>query len=497
MTQTKKIKSTIQGLRDFYNHSERLRHCKIIATLGPTSSDEKTITALVESGLDVARLNFSHGNYEQHRNNINLIRTISKKVGRNVAILQDLQGPKIRCGNLLNEQIKIQQGQTYRLAYGQEQKSEFVIPVDYKNLKKDIKVNDKVLMDDGLLIFKVTGINQETILIQCLEGGTLKSRKGINFPDSNLTLPALTEKDERDLLFGLSHNVDIVALSFVQLPQNILDCRKIITALGKDTPIIAKIEKLSAVDVIDEIANVADGLMVARGDLGIEGQVEKVPVFQRKIIAAGAKYGIPVIIATQMLESMTTTPHPTVSEVTDVANGVLEGADCVMLSGEVANGSFPVECVQKMVSIISKVENWSLNNIRRYSEAPSPSQQTWEDHTAIARATCEAADSVGARAIVCLTLTGSIASSISKWRPKTPIIAISPRHEVVQRLCFTWGVYGMKNPLFYNTDVLLQDLPQLLKSLGILSSGDFIVVTASIPIAAMKPTNMFKINRIP
>ena len=486
----------VQGLKDFVRGSGFVRHCKIVGTLGPSSSDDDTLRELIDAGLDIARLNFSHGNHEGHARNIERVRRLSQEVGRNVTVLQDLQGPKIRCGKLLEGQQTLNRGDNFWLAFGSEQKERGTIPIDYKDLVRDVRVGERVMMDDGLLILKVVEIDEARVRVEVQEGGLLKDRKGVNFPDSTLTLPAMTEKDMRDLLFGISQRVDVIALSFVQSPQDVLQCKKIIQALGSDTPVIAKIEKLSAVARIEEIAKAADGLMVARGDLGVESSVEMVPTFQRKIIAAGAKYAKPVIIATQMLESMINNPRPTLAEVTDVANGVLEGADCVMLSGEVASGRYPLRCVEEMASIIRQVESWPHADTARYG-GESETDSDWEEHSAIARAASEAADKMQARAIVCLSLTGSITRQIARWRPRTPIIALSPRFEVIQRLNYTWGVYGMKNPLFYNTDVLLQDLPQLLKSLGVVKTGDTIVITAGIPINSMRPTNMIKINQIP
>ena len=486
---------TVQGMREF-SEGKTVRHCKIVATLGPASSDEETLRSLLVEGLDIARLNFSHGKHEIHAKNIENVRKLAKEVGRHVTILQDLQGPKIRCGQLLEGAIELKKGEKYLLGYGTEQEDPKKIPIDYKDLVRDVKVGQNVMMDDGLLMLQITAIKDKGVEVIVKEGGILRNRKGVNFPDSILSLPALTEKDSNDLLFGIRHQVDVVALSFVQTAQDVIQCKKIIKALGSDIPVIAKIEKLSAVEEIDEIASVVDGLMVARGDLGVEGGVEKVPIFQRKIIESAGKHAKPVIIATQMLESMIQNPRATLAEVTDVANGVLEGADCVMLSGEVAAGKYPVECVKKMNSIIQEVESWSQKKPNRYGFQLTEEKSEWEEHKAIARAACEAADSLHAKAIVCLTLTGSIARLISSWRPKTPVIAISPREDVIQRLGYTWGVYGMRNPLFYNTDILLQDLPQLLHSLKIVSSGDIIVITAGIPINSMRPTNMIKINRI-
>ncbi len=488
---------TVSGLRDFQTAPlGRVRHCKIVGTLGPASSDEKTLRELIEAGLDIARLNFSHGSHDQHRKNLELIRRLSRESGRHVSVLQDLQGPKIRVGKVLNDGITIRTGEVYTLTYGTEQTQADVIPIDYRELAHDVAVGHRVLMDDGLMALKIEKIEGEKVIVKVIDGGFLKPRKGVNFPDSILSLPAMTEKDSRDLLFGVSHGVDFVALSFVQKPEDVLQVKKMIHALGADIPVIAKIEKLSAIDEIDAICKAADGVMVARGDLGVEGSVERVPGFQKRIVEAAARNARPVIIATQMLESMIENPEATLAEVADVANGVLDGADCVMLSGECASGKYPVASVKQMASIIREVEAWTFKRPDRYATG-FLERDTWEEHEAIARAACEAADELNAKAIVCLSLTGSIARSIAKWRPRTPIICISPRKDVIQRLVICWGVYGMQNPLFYNTDVLLADLPQLLKGLGLVQSGEKIVITAGIPINQMRPTNMIKINTIP
>ena len=511
---SKNAKSQFATLSDFTRATGPIRHCKIVGTLGPCSSDEPTLRALIRAGLDVARLNFSHGEHETHRRNVDLVRQVAREEGRNVAILQDLQGPKIRCGKLIGDKISLQNGETYSLVYGTEQTDPRIIPIDYRELVKDVAVGQRVMMDDGLLVLKITAIRGETVEVTVVEGGILKPRKGVNFPDAKLSLPAMTEKDSRDLLFGISVGVDFVALSFVQDPQDILQIKKMIKALGAEVPVVAKIEKLPAIETIDEIAQVSDGLMVARGDLGVEGNVERVPGFQRRIIEAARRHAKPVIIATQMLDSMIENPRATLAELADVANGVLDGADSLMLSGEVASGKYPVECVETMVSIIEEVERWtaarpkpaedeSLDNPsatggsgRSQTHSAQPARP-WEEHAAIAKAACEAADAMGAKAIVTLTLTGSIARLMAKWRPRTPIIAISPRRDVIQRLSLVSGVYGLQNPLFYDTDVLLQNLPELLKEQGLVKSGEFIVITAGIPINQVRPTNMIKINKIP
>jgi pyruvate kinase len=477
---------------------KRPRHCKIIGTLGPSSSDEETLRELIKSGLNIVRLNFSHGEHETHAKNIELVRRICKETGYQVGILQDLQGPKIRCGKLLDGKMNVVGGAEYKLEYGEVQTDKKIIPVDYPDLVGDVKVGARVLMDDGLLIFSVIRMEGDSVVVKAVENGELKNRKGVNFPDSKLSIPALTDKDSKDLLFGISQGVDFVALSFVQSADDVRKVKGIIHALGADVPVIAKIEKMPAIEHIDEIAQVSDALMVARGDLGVEAGVERVPGFQKKIVAAAAKYARPVVVATQMLESMIQNPQASLAEIADVANGVLDSADCLMLSGEVAAGKYPVESVQKMVSIIEQVESWTMKISDKVAAQKMINRQSeWKEDEAIARAACEAAESLKARLIVCLTLTGNIARTIAQWRPSSTIVAISPRADVVQRLVLTWGVYGISNEMFYNTDEILQDVPNLLKKLGVVNSGEIIVMTAGIPINNMCPTNMIKINRIP
>ena len=490
--------SPIQGAKAFLR-SSAVRHCKIVATIGPSSCDTSTIRQLIDAGLDIVRLNFSHGDRASHLDVIKMIRRVTQECGVHVTIMQDLQGPKIRCGKLMQD-MQLQNGESYTLVHGKQQTDPQVIPVDYAGLCADLQPGQKVLMNDGLLAFVITSINSTQVEVQVIDGGILKSRKGINFPNANLSVPALTKKDYEDLLFGVSNGVDVIAVSFIQNASDVIKVKKIITALAASVPVIAKIEKLSAVKDIEAIAAVSDGLMVARGDLGVEVRVERVPAYQRRIIEAGANNGKPVIIATQMLESMIEHPLASLAEVADVANGVLESADCLMLSAETASGKYPIQALRKMRAVITAVEEWTITHRSIFTtpqrQAHKEQTSNWETHTAIAAAACEAADNLNAKAIVCLTLHGSIAASIARWRPKTPIIAISPRLAVIRRLNLIWGVYGIQNPLFYRTDVLLQNLPQTLKDMGIVQSGDIIVITAGIPIAKMSPTNMMKINRI-
>ena len=486
-----------RSLSDVY---QDMRRCKIIGTIGPASRSAAVLTRLVEAGLDICRLNFSHGSHQDHLATIKLIRQVAEATGKNLCILQDLQGPKIRCGKLTGGQMELVRDQTYALTYGESQTAPTVIPIDYKDLVGDVNVGERVMMDDGLLILKIESIEGQTVMVRVLEGGVLKSRKSVNFPDSMLSLPILSKKDTKDLVFGVNNHVDIVALSFVQTPEDVSACKKVIAALGADIPVVAKIEKLSAVENIDQIAAMADGIMIARGDLGVEGQLEKVPTFQRAIMASSINQAKPVIIATQMLESMTSQPRASFAERSDIANGVLEGADCLMLSAEVATGDYPVESVATMDVTIRQVEKW-IHERTQQNFVPDPVNrntlpQPMLDRDAVALAACEAAEEVEAAAIVCVSLTGSIARAVARWRPKVPIITLCPRKEVMRRLQLSWGVYSVQNPIFYNTDSLIQSLPELLKGLGLVKTKDRIVMTAGIPINHLKSTNMVKINTI-
>ena len=475
-----------------------MRRCKIIGTIGPASRSEAVLTQLVEAGLDICRLNFSHGTHQDHLENIRLIRKVSEKTGKNLSILQDLQGPKIRCGQLIGGQTELVDGALYTLTYGDTQTSPQMIPIDYKDLVEDVRPGERVMMDDGLLILQIEEVRGQGVVVRVMEGGVMKSRKSVNFPDSMLSLPILSKKDTKDLVFGVNHHVDIIALSFVQTPEDVMACQKVISALGADIPVVAKIEKLSAVENIDKIADVAGGIMIARGDLGVEGKIEKVPTFQRTIIASSLKKAKPVIIATQMLESMTDGPMASFAERSDIANGVLEGADCLMLSAEVATGKYPVASVATMDATIREVEKWihSRPSPRSARLVEGAFQAPTLDRDAVALAACEAAEEVEAAAIVCVALTGSISRAVSRWRPKVPVITLCPRIEVTRRLQLSWGVYSLQNPIFYNTDSLIQSLPELLKGLGLVSPGDRIVMTAGIPINHLRSTNMVKVNTI-
>lgn len=483
---------TVEVILDF------IKKCKIVATLGPASSKPEMIEKLMIAGVDVFRLNFSHGSHDTHQKNITNIRRISAKVEKNVAILQDLQGPKIRCGSLLNDAIEIVKDQAYFLKYDQKPQTNIhTIPIDYQYIVKDVEMGHRVLMDDGFIEFEIKKIHSDSVEVVALNSALLKNRKGINFPDTDLSLPCLTSKDRKDLEFGIKCSVDLVALSFVQNEKDIHEIKSILSEHKKNIPVIAKIEKLNAISNIENITKAADGIMVARGDLGVEAYVDKVPILQRTVIKTAAKYGKPVIVATQMLESMIESPTPSVAEMNDVANGVLEGADCLMLSGEVASGKYPLETVKKMTSIIQEVEHWRNKQDRSvFFKISKSSHDEWQEHEAIARAAYEAYVDLDATAIVCMTLSGSIAKTIAKWRPNAKIIAVSPKKNVVNELALVWGVTSIHNPDFLETEELLTSLPEILQGKKLVKKDDLIILTAGVPMHSMKATNMIKINRV-
>jgi len=465
---------------------------KIVCTLGPSSSHREMIAALMDAGMNVARLNFSHGEHSTHAQNIAMIRELSREKNKPVAILQDLQGPKIRVGKLRGGSMTLSQGQHITLVYGLEQTDDN-IPIDYRELAADTHVGAKILLDDGLLGMKVVGIRDAQVDCEVTHGGLLKSRKGVNFPDSALSIPSTTEKDTRDLLFGVAQGVDYVALSFVRAAADVQKLKQMLRALGSDIPVVSKIEMLSAVENIDEICKVSDAIMVARGDLGVECGFANVSAFQKRIVRAARSHGKPVIVATQMLDSMIENHVPTKAEISDVANAVFDLADATMLSGESASGRHPSHVVNTMRDILERTENSGMlltgeENARLFNSSAIPE--------VVARTAVELADSCRASAIVCLTLTGNIARTVAKYRPQTSVIALSPRPDVVRKLSLVRGVTGVQNAMFFDTDGALHDIAKSIVQRGLAKQGDLLVITGGIPLASMQPTNLIKLHRI-
>lgn len=486
--------SKVSGMTDTINGRTLLSdlpYTKIVCTIGPASSSPEMIAQFIDAGMNVARLNFSHGEHSVHAQNIAWIREISLKKNKPIAILQDLQGPKIRTGKLIGGAITLTPKQKITLRYSTEQTDANVIPIDFEKLAHDVRVGARILLDDGLLEMKVIGIEGVDVHCEVTHGGLLKSRKGVNFPQCKLSIPATTEKDIKDLHFGLEQKVDYIALSFVQTAHDIEQLRETIQAQGYNVPIISKIEMLSAVEHIEDICEASDGIMVARGDLGVECGFAHVASFQKKIIEASLLAGKPVIVATQMLDSMIESRRPTKAEVCDVSNAVFDHADATMLSGESASGKYPLNSVQIMRSILDRVDK---SGVVKTIQIPTSANETTTE--VFARTTVELAHKIGATAIVALARTGEMVQLLAKHRPNAPIIAFSSHPEIVRRFSLFRGVWGIANTHFTDTDVAFNEIVSFLTKEGYTKSGDILLITGGIPVSEMKSTNTLKFHRV-
>lgn len=469
------------------------RRTKIVCTLGPASSDPSTIRALVRAGMDVARLNFSHGTHEEHMQRIEAVRDAAQETNRDVAILQDLQGPKIRVGEVENGMTLLHKGQELILTTDSEADgTNGRVFLSYPSLAKDTIPGGRILLDDGLLELKVKAFQGEDVLTEVVVGGPLRSRKGVNLPHIRTSTPALTEKDLKDLEFGLEAGVDIIALSFVRDQSDVSDLISRIRQSGKYIQVIAKIEKPEAVKKFDHILDEADGIMVARGDLGIEMPMAQVPGTQKRIIQKCRLSAKPVITATQMLESMIENPRPTRAEASDVANAVLDGSDAVMLSGETAVGKHPVRVVEAMAQIITEAERHDFHHsLGRESDWISK-----ETTQAVSYTAYELARQVDAAAIACLTSSGTTARYIARHRPNIPVFAFTNHNRVVQQLALVWGTKAFAIPFQKDTDRGVELVHEVLTQHGYVSAGDRIVITAGLPLPARGRTNMIHVSQL-
>ena len=469
---------------------------KIVCTLGPSSSTVDVIEKMIRAGMDVVRLNFSHSTHEEHRAAMKAVREAAERAGEPIAILQDLQGPKIRTGKLASPEVRLVDGAKFIITINEIAGNKERVSTTYQNLPKDVKPGDTILMDDGLLQLKVLSSTTTDVVTEVVHGGILKEHKGINLPGVSVSAPSLTDKDIEDLEFGIANDIDYVALSFVRTGDDIRRLREFIIAKidkGKKLPIIAKIEKREALDNIDEIIREADAIMVARGDLGVECATEDVPIAQKMICKKANAAGKPVIIATQMLESMIENPRPTRAEANDVANGVLDGADAVMLSGETSVGKYVVEVVRTMDLIIRRAEEEYRDQLDLADEAGEKQAEVFK---AIGRAACVLAKQIGAAAIVPITHSGETAKTIAKYRPYGKIIAVTDRERIRRRLNLVWGVRSILVPKIADTDTTLATIQQELLKSGYVNKGDYIVMTAGIPLLARGTTNMVKVEKI-
>ncbi len=467
------------------------RRAKIVATLGPATYNEAVLERAVLAGLNVARLNFSHGTHSDHANAIQMIRRISAKHKIPVAILQDLQGPKIRVGKFEKGFIELIEGTVVTFTTDPVVGTAELIPSDFAELPMCCKKGTKILLDDGLLELEAVEVSGKTVKAKVIYGGILKDRKGMNLPGEKLPVEPMTEKDFKDLEFGLEQKVDYVALSFVRQGKDIRKLRELIDAKGSAAKIIAKIEMMEALEHLEEIVRLSDAVMVARGDLAVEVGQSRLPGMQKKIISLCNQIGRPVITATQMLDSMVDSPRPTRAEITDVANAILDGSDALMLSAESASGKYPVECIRTMSEIIVEVEQngeeyYRLSLENEFLSVPA----------SIAASACLSALKLNATAIVCLTTTGKTSQIISGFRPKAQIISITHQMDTLNRLALVWGIQTLKiEPYKAIRDVLIQ-VDELLTKLSFAKTGDRVIITLGQPIAAGSKTNSMFVHTI-
>lgn len=474
---------------------KNIKKTKIVATLGPASSDRDTIKQMMVAGVNVFRINFSHADFDAVKERIQLIRDLNKELGYNVGILADLQGPKLRVGKM-KDGVVVETGD--RIVFTTEKIEEGTadhVYMNYQSFPKDVKAGERVLLDDGKLIFEVVSTDgQSEVIASVVQGGPLKSNKGVNLPNTEVSLPALTEKDVKDAVFAIEQEVDWIALSFVRHKEDLLDLKKLIKKHGSyEIPIISKIEKPQALDNIDEIINHSNGLMVARGDLGVEVPAEGVPLIQKNLVLKAKAARIPVIIATQMMESMIDGLTPSRAEVNDVANSVMDGADAVMLSGETSVGKYPVEVIQTMRKIVIRVENSPL--IRKYDQAPQNKNDRF-----ITKSTCYhaalMATEIEAKAICTLTNSGYTAYQISAWRPDSSILVFTSNKRILSQLNLLWGVKCHYYDRFVSTDETVLDVNQIAKEKGYVKAGDSLVNLLAMPVANKGMVNTLRVSVI-
>lgn len=472
--------------------TDRNRFCKIICTIGPASSSPDMLRQLIAAGMDVARLNFSHGDHASHAKTIAIIRELALQAGRPVAILGDLQGPKLRVGELPAAGFTLQPGQEVRFTCGAPQEGS--IPCQYADLPQLVEPGDRMLLDDGMMEVEVLETRADGISARVISGGVLHAHKGINLPRTNITISSITEKDVADLHFALAQGVDWLALSFVRSAADMAVLRERVAAAQSSGPgpqLIAKIEKPEAVQNIEEIIAASDGIMVARGDLGIEIPAEDVPMIQKDIIRLCNQAGKPVITATQMLDSMMRNPRPTRAEASDVANAVLDGTDAVMLSGETAAGKYPLPALTTLDRIVRRAEKAPHAEV-----TPHNRERVGDATQAIAHAASDLATYLQARAIVAPTASGYTARLVSRYRPRVPIIAVTPDPAIQRQLNLLWGVIPLRAPRRQTTDVVISDSVEMARQAGLVQAGDLVIVTAGTAASGPGTTDLIKIHRI-
>ncbi|MBS3915519.1 MAG: pyruvate kinase [Bacteroidetes bacterium] len=472
-------------------HSPAFNKTKIVATIGPATSDKEMLRRLIHAGVDVCRLNFSHGTHEIHLQTLKNIREINEENSKAVGILMDLQGPKLRIGQVEGE-IILEDGKDILVTTTSVVSTTDQLSVSYENLARDAKINERILLNDGKVELRILEIlNSTTLRAHIVAGGPLSSNKGFNLPDTRLTVPSLTEKDIHDLEFAIKHHVEWIALSFVRQPEDIIDLKKRIAASGKEIRVIAKIEKPEAVKHIDDIIRVSDAIMVARGDLGVEVPLQKVPLIQKSVVEKCIGSAKPVIIATQMMESMITDSMPTRAEINDVANAVLDGADAVMLSAETSIGKYPVKVVETMSKIIHDVEE--DRRVYYKGKKPHHSSPSFASDE-ICFTAVRISDHLKARAIVAMTKSGFTGFRVASYRPESSIFIFTDNKTLLFALSLVWGVRGYFYNKFETTDKTFEDVLEVLKQDGIVRERDYVIHCASMPIHKKQRTNTIKVS---
>jgi pyruvate kinase len=464
------------------------RRTKIVATIGPATSDPAVLRELIQAGATTLRLNFSHGTHEDHLKSIRSIRQVAYDLNQPVGILQDLQGPKIRLGKFENGVIELNKGDQFTLTSRQIPGTSSISSITYEPLAQEVPEGATILLDDGKVEMKVDRVDKTAGELHCtvVVGGTLSNSKGVNFPGVYLSVKALTDKDRQDLMFGLDQGVDWVALSFVRNPQDVIEIKELISGAGKSTPVIVKIEKHEAIEQMEEILSLSDGVMVARGDLGVELPAEEVPLLQKRLINTANRLGIPIITATQMLDSMVNNARPTRAEVSDIANAILDGTDAIMLSNETAVGKYPVQAVETMAKIALRIEQEPLErDIKTNSKSIT---------NAISQGVGQIAQQLDATAIMTLTKTGATARNVSKFRPRTPILAVTPHMDVARQLQLVWGVKPLLMLDLNNAWQTFQAAVNVAQERGLVREGDVIIQTAGTLQGVSGSTDLIKVE---
>ncbi len=471
-----------------------MKKTKIVATLGPASSSKEIIKRMMEEGMNVCRLNSSHGSHEDHKKSIDLIRELNDETGLNVAILMDLQGPKIRTYEMENNGVMMENDSIVTIVTEKIVGNAEKFGISYAHMPRDVQPGERILLDDGKLIMEIVSTDGASeIKAKVIHGGILSSKKGVNLPNTRISLPSLTEKDKVDLEFALDNEVDWIGLSFVRSARDIIELKHLIAQRHSKARVVAKIEKPEAIEDIDEIIKATDALMVARGDLGVEIPYQNVPLIQKMLISKGHQYAKPIIVATQMMESMITSITPTRAEVNDVANAVLDGADAVMLSGETSVGKFPVEVIQTMANIVREMENF--DGIYHKEQLPEKAQSRFISDSICFNA-CRLAQRVEADAIITMSYSGYTAYKIASQRPNAPIFVFTGNKAIITQLNLVWGVRAFYYDKTVSTDHTIADIKYLLTKEGLLRQGDLVINIASIPIEEKGKSNMLKLSYV-